>query len=268
MKNLLPFLLSVLFIFSCKTVQYPDFTQIAQSTEGVVSAAQPLATLAGEEMLEKGGNAVDAAVASAFALSVVEPSMSGLGGRLQAIVRLPNGEIHGIDATSEAPKNYKIENLPKRRYGYEVIGIPGVVAGLTKLLEEYGSLPLKTVLQPAIRYAQRGFPLMEGEARRHALAAEQMKEFEGTNQYYFKGGKTYAAGELWIQKDLANILKTIAKGGKDAFYKGEIAQKIAADFKKNGGLLTVEDLANYRARSSKILSGNYRTQNLLSNRNH
>ena len=100
---LLPFL--ILLFIGCQSVKYPSFQQAATASNGMVSTGQPLATLAGQQMLEQGGNAVDAAVASAFALAVVEPSMNGIGGRMQAIVRLPNGEIHGIDGTTEAPSN-------------------------------------------------------------------------------------------------------------------------------------------------------------------
>ena len=261
MKNTLAFLVLICLFAACQ-IQYPIMQKTDASTQGMVSSGQPLATLAGQHILEKGGNAVDAAVASAFALSVVEPSMSGLGGRLQAIVRLPNGEIHGVDATTEAPINYDTATTPIVRFGYEVIGIPGVVAGLCKLLEEHGSLPLETVMQPAIKYAKKGFPILKGESIRHQMAADQIKDFAGTRQYFMKDGRTYQAGEKWVQKDLANTLTLIAKGGRDAFYKGEIAKKIVADFQKNKGILTLEDLANYEAKSSRILSGSYRGYDL------
>ena len=264
MKNLTLLVSTCLLLIGCQSIQYPNFSQIAQSTEGVVSAAQPLATLAGQEMYDLGGNAVDAAVASAFALSVVEPSMSGLGGRLQAIIRLPNGEIKGVDASTEAPMNYDTIGLSNVRYGYRVIGIPGVVAGLTKLHKEHGKLPLKTVIQPAIQYAQKGFPLLKGEAMRHAFALEQIKEFEGSRMYFMKEGKTYQEGEKLVQKDLAKVLKRIAQYGHDGFYKGETAEKIVADFKTQGGIITMEDLANYKAVDSKIVSGNYRGHDIHS----
>lgn len=262
MKNLFLLVGICICIISCQRIQYPDFTQSASSTKGIVSAAQPLATLAGKTMLDKGGNAVDAAVASAFALSVVEPSMSGLGGRLQAIVRLPDGTIHGIDASTEAPISYDSTGISGVRYGYEVIGIPGVVAGLTKLLDDYGSLPLDVVMEPAIRYAKRGFPILKGEAIRHSMAAKQFSQFKGSQEYYLKDGKTYQEGERFIQKDLANTLSAISKNGKDGFYKGDIARQIVDDFKANNGFLTMEDLANYEAKNSVIVEGNYRGYDL------
>jgi len=115
-------------------------------------------------------------------LSVVDPSMSGLGGRLQAIVRMPDGTIHGVNASTEAPLSYDNTGISNRRYGYEVIGIPGVVAGLTKLIDDYGSLPIDVIMEPALRYAKRGFPILKGEAYRHQMAIEQIKQFEGTRK--------------------------------------------------------------------------------------
>jgi len=232
----------------------------AQSEVGMVSAAHPLAARAGQQMLQQGGNAADAAVASAFALSVVEPSMSGLGGRQQIIIRLPDGSIRGIDATSQAPIAYDTAQVTNdNRYGYHVIGIPGVVAGLTKLLDEYGTLPLETVMAPAIAYAENGFRMLPMQARRHELAADQLKLFEGSRQYFLEDDSTaYDEGDLLVQKDLSNTLKMIAKGGRDAFYTGPIAEKIAADMQANGGLVTLEDLANYQALDAKIVEGTYR----------
>ena len=262
MKNeiLLGFL--ILFLFSCQSTKIPKH-QTAVSARGVVAAGQPLAVQAGREMLTLGGNAVDAAVATAFALSVVEPSMSGLGGRLQAIIRLPNGEIHGVDATTQSPIKYDTAVVKPQRYGYTTIGIPGVVAGLTKLLEDHGSLPLETVMAPAIRFAEEGFSLLPGEARRHAQVSKQLSEFDGSSRYFLqKDEKPYPAGAKWVQQDLANTLKLIAKDGRQAFYEGSIAQKIVADMKANDGLLTLEDLKNYEAKSSRIVSGSYRGHDL------
>lgn len=235
----------------------PD--QVASSAKGVVTAGHPLATRAGVEMMEQGGNAVDAAVAAAFALAVVEPSMSGLGGRLQAIVRLPNGEIHGVDATTQAPLSYQAANAPKGVDGYATIGLPGVVAGLTKLQAEYGRLPLATVIAPAIRYAENGFALLPGEAARQIAVKKTTLKYAGTRQYFFKQDSiAYKAGELFVQKDLANTLRAIAQGGRDAFYKGEIGQKIAADIQANGGVFNANDLAGYEAKDAVLLTSAYR----------
>ena len=151
-------------ILSCHENEKNVHVQFDKSKDGIVSSGQPLASKAGIEMMRLGGNAIDAAVASAFVLSVVEPSMSGIGGRLQVIFTLPNGEVRGIDASTQVPELYDPTTHKKSSYGYSTIGVPGVVAGLVKLNEEYGRLPLKTVMQPAITYAEEGFILLPGEA--------------------------------------------------------------------------------------------------------
>lgn len=240
-------------------VYQPKTTQAVMSEQGVVSAAHPLAVQAGAIMLGKGGNAVDAAVATGFALAVVEPSMSGLGGRLQAIVRLPNGDIRGVDATTQAPASYNAATAPKGADGYATIGLPGVVAGLTKLLQQYGTLPLSVVMEPAIRYAEEGFAVLPGEAARQASVKKMLMKYAGTRQYFLKQDSIpYKAGERLVQKDLANTLKAIAKDGRDAFYKGRIGQQIAADIQANGGVFTAQDLAGYEAMDAQLLSTTYR----------
>ena len=254
--------LFALFVFGCQSAR--NFTQQkASSKKGMVSAAHPLAVKAGSKMLALGGNAADAAIASAFALAVVEPSMSGLGGRQQIILRLPNGEIHGIDASSQSPMNYDTTVVKPKRHGYTTIGIPGVVAGLCRLHQMYGSLSLPVLMEPAISYAEDGFELLAGEAKRHALVAAQLADSEGARQYFMDAnGKTFPAGHHLVQEDLAAVLKAIALGGKDAFYKGEIAQKIADDMQKNGGLVNLQDLAKYEAKEAQLVSGNYRAYDL------
>ncbi|WKN29702.1 gamma-glutamyltransferase family protein [Porifericola rhodea] len=238
-------------------------SQSAQAAHAMVSSAHPLATGAGLHMLERGGNAVDAAVATAFTLSVVEPSMSGLGGRLQAIVHLPSGEVRGVDATTQAPLSYDAETAPEGKYGYPAIGIPGVVAGLCKLQREYGVLPLIKVMEPAIHYAREGFKLLPGESTRHALAIDQLHEFEGSRRYYLKNdSSTYEAGELLIQQDLASTLEAIAEQGEQAFYQGSIAQRIIADIQANGGVLNLDDLSKYEARDADVLKSSYQGHDL------
>lgn len=240
--------------------------QVARSTEGMVVAAQPLATRAGVQMLERGGNAADAAAATAFALGVVEPSMSGLGGRTQILVRTPEGQLHGIDATTQAPESYDPDTAEQASYGYATVGIPGTVAGLTKLLSDHGSLPLATVIQPAIEYAEEGYELLPGEAERQQRAADRLVEFEGSRAYFLEADSTAReAGELFVQEDLARTLRAIAEGGADAFYRGAIADSIAADMQAKGGHLTREALASYEARDVEVVRGSYRGYELAGN---
>lgn len=233
--------------------------QVARSADGVVVAAQPLAAAAGARMLELGGNAADAAVAAAFAISVVEPSMNSIGGRNQILIRTPDGGVAGIDGTTSVPLGYDPATAPRAAYGYPTVGVPGSVAGLMRLHEEYGSLPLTTIMAPAIDYAAHGFRLLPGEARRQAGSRDQVAESEGARRYYLKAdGSPYRPGDRLVQSDMAATLRAISLGGGDAFYRGEIAGRIADDMATNGGFLTREALAAYEAEDSRIVRGSYR----------
>ena len=215
-------------------------------------------------MLAAGGNAVDAAVATAFALAVVEPSMSGLGGRAQILIRTPDGAHHGIDATTQAPATYDPDTAPQASYGYPTVGVPGVPAGLLRALEEFGSLPRATVMAPAIRYAAEGFELLPGEAERQAGSAEMLREFEGSRRYFLRpDGTPREAGEHWVQEDLAATLRAISDGGADAFYRGPLAAAMVADLQANGAAVTLESLADYRAETSRIVRDDYRGYDLV-----
>ncbi len=260
--------LSLVLLWGCggtaPTRVEPTTDQVAQSSRGMVVAAQPLATAAGVEMLERGGNAADAAVAAAFAVSVVEPSMNSIGGRTQILVRTAEGSFHGIDATTQAPDTYDPDTAPQAGYGYPTVGLPGAVAGLTRLLREHGTLPLATVMEPAIRYASEGFALLPGEAARQASAAEQLRESEGATLYYIEpDGSPYDAGDHFVQSDLAMVLRRIASGGPDAFYRGEIAKAMADDIVGAGGHVTAAALAGYRAEDARVVRGSYRGHELV-----
>ena len=229
----------------------------AITTNSALSAAHPLATKAGVEMYQQGGNAFDAAVAAGFTLAVVEPSMSGLGGRLQAIYKSQNGKIAGIDASTEVPQQY-VQGEEKISYGYPTIGIPGVVAGLLAIHEKKGKLPLTKVLAPAVKHASNGFALLPGEAKRQQMVREKLLEFEGTKHHFMVDDSlSYQQGDQFVQKDLSLVLKAIAEKGKAGFYEGEVAQKMVEDFQANGGIVTLDDLKNYQARESRVLTGKF-----------
>jgi gamma-glutamyltranspeptidase/glutathione hydrolase len=238
--------------------------QSGRSEEGMVSTAHPLATEAGVRMLEMGGNAADAAVAAGFAIAVVEPTMNSIGGRNQILVRTPDGAYHGIDGTTQAPWDYDPETAPRASYGYAVIGIPGAAAGLLALHEDHGTLPLSTVMAPAIDYAENGFRVLPGDARRQASAADEALEFPGTAEAYYKpDGSPYRAGEILRQPDYAETLRTIAAGGHDAFYRGDIARTMAADLTANGAPIGLDDLEQYAAEDSRIVRGSYRGYDIV-----
>ncbi|MDH3223032.1 MAG: gamma-glutamyltransferase, partial [Gemmatimonadota bacterium] len=244
--------------------ELPGAPKTARSASGVVVAAQPLAAEAGARILEAGGNAADAAVAAAFAISVVEPSMNSIGGRTQVLLRTPGGEFHGIDATTQAPWTYDPTTADEASYGYGTIGIPGAVAGLTKLLEEHGTLSLRDVMAPAIQLARKGFRLLPGEAARHRAVQDQIREFPGTRSHFLgPSGETNEAGTLFVQEDLARTLEIIAEGGAEAFYEGAIAEAMAADLQAGGSPVTREALEQYRAEDSRIVRGSYRGFDLV-----
>ena len=264
MKNSI--LLSMLLIAGCTQLAHqtnimkqPPQQKVVRSRNGTVTTAHPLATNAGVAMLEAGGNAMDAAVAAAFTLSVVEPSMSGIGGRAQILIYTVDREVYGIDATTQAPAFYEFDDTLGVEYGYQTIAVPGVVKGLTDGLADFGDLPLEQVMKPSIEYAQRGFALLPGEAYRQESVKDILKEFTGTRQYYLnKDSTTKNAGHWIIQRDLARVLKSISEKGPDIFYKGWIAQAMVQDIRENGGFLTLKSLENYRAEKSHIVTGSYR----------
>lgn len=254
-------LFSLLYLASCQLGEdshVVEITKYAESPHGVIATAHPLATQAGLKMLNEGGNAVDAAVAAGFALSVVEPSMSGLGGRLQAIVRTPEGEIVGVDASTEAPITYDKATATDAPYGYPIIGVPGVVAGLVKLHTDHGSMSFEDVIQPSIDLANNGYEVLPGAAIRFAMVKDVLMEFPGTKAYFIKDDTaTYEAGSWLVQKDLGKTLEAIQKGGAEVFYQGEIGEKIVADMAENGGYVDAVSLAAYEAKDAEIVTGSY-----------
>jgi gamma-glutamyltranspeptidase / glutathione hydrolase len=235
--------------------------QVARSPHGMVVSGSPIASSIGAAVLEQGGNAVDAAVAMAFTLSVVEPSMSGIGGRTQILLRTAAGEFAGIDGTTEVPAAYPYGAVAADddAYGYATVAIPGTVAALAAALERYGTLPLASALEPAIRLADDGFPLPADEAQRIAGAAAQLAEFDGARRYFLRDdGAPYAAGDLFVQRDLARTLRIIAAEGARGFYHGSIARRMEEDVRHHGGWLTAADLASYQAEPALLVHGSYR----------
>ncbi|MBT8487978.1 MAG: gamma-glutamyltransferase [Gemmatimonadetes bacterium] len=197
-----PLILATLLVGTPVAAEAQSVLQSGRSDQGMVSAAHPLATEAGVRMLEVGGNAADAAVAAGFAIAVVEPTMNSVGGRNQILVRTSAGEFRGIDGTTQAPWDYDPETAVQASHGYAVIGIPGAAAGLLKLHAEHGSLPLSTVMAPAIEYAENGFRLLPGDAARQAAGASDALGFPGTAAAYYKSdGSPYRAGEILRQPD-------------------------------------------------------------------
>jgi len=238
--------------------------QAGRSDAGMVAAAHPLATEAGVRMLELGGNAADAATAARFAIAVVEPTMNSIAGRNQILVRTSDGDFHGIDGTTQAPWDYDYDTAPQAAYGYPVVGVPGALAGLIKLHAEHGSLPLETVMAPAIAYAEDGFRVLPGDAGRQLSGFSQAQEFPGTVGAYYRGNGTgYSAGDLLVQPDYANTLRKISVGGRDVFYEGELAERMASDLRAHGSAVTPQAFKDYVAEDSRIVRGSYRGYDLI-----
>jgi gamma-glutamyltranspeptidase/glutathione hydrolase len=210
-------------------------------------------------MLDRGGNAADAAAAIGFSLSVVESSMSGLGGRAQILMRDPSGSVAGIDAQTVIPALYSAPLLLPQWSGVEVVGVPGTVAGLLKLHAEHGSLPLQEVMAPAIGYAENGYEILAGGVSRHKRVEEKIRSDTTLSAIYLnEASELLAPGDLFVQKDLAATLKAIAQGGHDAFYKGDIARKMAADIEAKGGSLRYDEIAAYQAKDATVIRTDYR----------
>jgi gamma-glutamyltranspeptidase/glutathione hydrolase len=238
----------------------PGGRQVARSPHGMVASASPVASRVGAEILEGGGNAVDAAVAAAFALGVVEPTMSGLGGRTQMLVRTRDGAFYGIDGGAQVPASYHPTSAEPSdtAYGYGTVGIPGTVAALAAVLEAHGTLSLAQVMEPAIALADSGFPMPEWDAGYLAETAPRLQEFVGSRRHFLRpDGSPYQPGDRFVQPVLARTLRAIARDGPDVFYRGWIADSIAADMAAHGGFVTRQDLAAYRVADSRIVRGSY-----------
>jgi gamma-glutamyltranspeptidase len=231
----------------------------------VVSAA-PLASAVGARVLSEGGNAVDAAVAAAFALTVVEPSMSSIGGRTQILIRTADGALAGVDGGTEVVADFdpaRMPAAPEPTMGYGTVAIPGTVAALASALESHGSWSLAEALRPAIALAEHGYTLSPLQGERMAAAAEQLALYPGTAAHFLRDdGSPWRTGDRFAQPALARTLRTLAREGARSFYAGDIARAMAADMAANDGFLTLEDLAGYRALPALVARGSYRGHDL------
>ncbi|MEM9142042.1 MAG: gamma-glutamyltransferase [Bacteroidota bacterium] len=257
--------LSAFALFACKETKESmplivddNDPQFATSPNGMVAAAQPLATQAGLRMLEAGGNAADAALATAFVLAVVEPTMNGIGGRNLILLREKDGNFQGYNGMTEIPKGYVAPESPVNS-GHKTIATPGTVAALMRLYREHGSLPLSQIMAASIQHAQEGFELLPGEAARHKNTLEAVRKDPGFQKHMLKQDSIpYGAGEILGQPDLAHTLQRIADTEGADFYTGQIAEKIVADMEANGGYVRLEDLRDYTVPDMRYVTTNYR----------
>ncbi len=238
----------------------------ASSRYGMAAAGTPHATRAAVEILEAGGNAVDAAVAAAFVQTVADPAMTSLAGRAQMLIYLRGTGFITIDGATESPAaTPPPEDSNDRREGYQLIPVPGNPAALSYAVSEYGRLALAQVLAPAIRLAEEGFVVSPRAGEIWEAAAEDLKENAGARMNYLKeDGSPYRAGERFRHPRLAAVLRRIAEHGPAGFYRGPVAEAMAEDMRNNGGYITLDDLANYRVQPGVLVRTHYRNYEIVS----
>jgi len=266
-------------ISACARLKEPGHTLSTSPTKplppdtyknGVVVSVNRIASQVGVDILKKGGNAVDAAVAVSYALAVVHPSAGNIGGGGFFVIRTPDGKATTIDYREKAPgkahrdmyldeKGEVISRLTRR--GALAVGVPGTVAGTLLALERYGTMSREEVLQPAIMLADTGFFITS----RRGIGGDNFKEFPSTNAIFNKPDSSrWEQGERFVQKDLAKTFRIIAEKGHDGFYKGEVADLFVKTMEEHGGLITHEDLASYRAIEREPVRGKYRDYDIIS----
>jgi gamma-glutamyltranspeptidase / glutathione hydrolase len=243
------------------------YEPVIKVKEGTVATAHPLASEAAMEILHKGGNAVDAAVAAAFAIGVVEPDGSGIGGGGGMLIYLAREKksiyINYYQRASEKINESDFDPARDKNSPNSIL-VPGTVSGLTLALEKYGTLPLSEVLQPAIRYAKLGFPVDETLAKIILDNISAVQKCPATTSIFAPDGFPVVQGDTLRQPELAATLQLISENGKKGFYEGITAQKIVDGITNNGGIITLNDLKNYQAVISEPVSGTYRGYQVLS----
>lgn len=247
----------------------------AKGMNAMVASAKPEASEVGVKILKQGGNAIDAAVAVAFALGSVEPNASGLGGGGFMLIRFAKtGEVAFIDYREVAPLKstadmYKLNKKGKvinnaHKIGGLAVGVPGNTAGLLTALEKYGTMSRQQVMQPAIDYARNGLKVSKVLQSMIEKNYDKMAKYPATRKIYFKGDLPLEAGDTLYNPDLANTLEIIAKKGMDGFYKGMVAQRLVDSVQKAGGIITMEDLAAYKVKLRTPVKGTYRGYEIIS----
>jgi gamma-glutamyltranspeptidase/glutathione hydrolase len=245
-------------------------TEPVHAQHGIVVSVHELASQAGVEIMQAGGNAVDAAVATGFALAVVHPPAGNIGGGGFMLIRMADGKTHFIDYREKAPaaatrdmyldgQGNVIEGASE--YGYKAIGVPGSVAGMVYAEQKYGKLTLQKVMAQAIRLAREGYELSWREAR--DLHDKHLSQFPESRRIFQRDGNYYRSGEIFRQPDLARTLERIA-AKPDDFYHGALARELTAALQKGGGLITADDLAHYEVKEREPIRGTYRGYEIIS----
>ena len=254
------------------TFKYETLRSTVSGTRGVVTTSQPLAANAGLDILKKGGNAIDAAVAAAAVLTVVEPMSTSLGGDAFIMIYLAKEKkLIGLNASGRAPYAVTLDKLNEKLKKYDMRGIggiysvtvPGAVDGWFTVLEKYGTMTMAEVLQPAIYYAENGFPVSEIIGRAWAGRVRKLsREPSAAATWLVNGERAPQIGEIFVNEDLANTFKKMAKNGRDEFYKGSIAKAIVAYSESKDGFLSMKDFADHTSTWVEPIYADYKNYRL------
>ena len=241
---------------------------VAEGKQGAVASRSMLASQVGLDIMKNGGTAVDAAVAVGFALAVTYPSAGNLGGGGFMMLHTESGEVLALDFRETAPglasKNMFLDDAGSVVKGLSIeshlaAGVPGSVAGLLDALEKHGTLTRQQVLAPAIKLAEEGFPLPSDIAEQFSKHQKEFQKHPASARSFMNQNKTYQAGEIWKQADLASTLKLIAQNGRDGFYKGKVAELIVAEMGRGNGRISHKDLSGYEPVWREPIRGTYRS---------
>jgi len=265
--------LVVSLVVSAATGQAASFRP-EKSTDGAVVATSKYATEAGRRVLREGGNAIDAAVAVGYTMAVTHPVAGNLGGGGFAIIRMADGKTYSLDfremAPGKATRNMYLDSagnvVPKLSLdGYLAAGVPGTVAGMSAILDKFGTKKLDHLMQPGISYAEKGFVISARNAETFVENKDRLSKHASSRKYFLRpDGSSYKEGDVLVQKDLAKTLRLIARQGPKAFYDGPIADLIEKDMKANGGIMTKEDLKRYKPVWREPVRGTYRGYEIIS----
>ena len=235
------------------------------ATSAMAATSQPLATQVALDVMKSGGNAIDAAIAANALLGLVEPTGNGIGGDLFAIVwHAETEKLYGLNASGRSPQSLSRQWFIDQGYtsipshGPLPVSVPGTVDGWYMLHDRFGRLPMPQLLQPTIDYAEKGFPVSQLIAYYWQRSVPILEKWPGFVEQFTKNGEAPSEGEIWRNLGLASTLKALAKGGRDAFYLGDIARTIADYMEENGGFLSLQDLADHRGNWIEPVSTNYR----------
>ena len=267
-------LLLVLCLAAGRAAAAPKNELLRSEGNGMVVSTQPQADKIGQDVLDQGGNAIDAAVAVGYALAVVHPQAGNIGGGGFAVIHTADGEDYALDFREMAPggatRDMYLDKdgnvIPgESSYTYKAAGIPGTVAGMSAMLDRFGTKKLADLMAPAIELAEKGYNLSARQAKSMAAHRYKFVKFPNTQGYFLhEDGSVYKEGELFAQKDLAETLKRTAERGPKGFYEGETAELIEADMKANGGLITKDDLLKYEVKWREPSTASYRGYKITS----